>query len=59
MFVKASRQMIKFFICHTKERLLLLVIRLYLLSLKDKVKNKVVIRNHKALLVARFISGQK
>lgn len=38
MFERASRQMIKFFICHTKERLLLLVIWAYLLSLKDKVK---------------------
>lgn len=59
MFDKASRQMIKFFNCHTKERLLLLVIRLYLLSLKDKVKNKFMIRRHKALLVASPIAGQK
>lgn len=51
--------MIKFFICHTKERLLLLVIRLYLLSLKEKVKNKLMTRSHKILLVAWSISGRK
>lgn len=58
MFDKASRQMIKFFVCHTKKRLLLLVIRLYLLSLKEKVKNKSMTRNHKTL-VSWSISRQK
>jgi len=51
--------MIKFFMCHTKERLLLLAIRLYLLPLKDKVKNKFMIRSHKTLLITWSISGQK
>lgn len=51
--------MIKFFICHTKERLLLLVIRVYLLSLKEKVKNKLMTRSHKILPVAWSISRQK
>lgn len=58
MFDKASRQMTKFFVCHTKKKLLLLVIRLYLLSLKEKVKNKSMTRNHKTL-VSWSISRQK